>query len=85
MLMMDEQDDYDELQDTKDFRQPRGARLCVFRGGLSALLLIRRLVCKGISEKQHAYIHKNVPDSCMSEVQRVRLSRSNCMMRVESL
>lgn len=44
MLMMDEQDDYDELQDTKDFRQPRDARLCVVRGGLSALLLIRGLV-----------------------------------------
>lgn len=34
---------------------------------------------KGIKKQE------NIPESCISEVQRVRLSRRSCMMRVESL
>ena len=33
----------------------------------------------------YSCVGHDIPESCMSDVQRVRLSRSNCMMRVESL
>ena len=33
----------------------------------------------------YSCVGHDIPESCMSDVQSVRLSRSNCMMRVESL
>ena len=54
--------------------------------GISTLILgVRWLVCKQTEYDASMLSENYAPASCMSEVQRVRLSRSNCMMSVESL
>lgn len=52
--------------------------------GLLVILLLWWIVSLHVFAKCLAADH-SPPDSFMSEVQRVRLSRKSCMMRVESL
>jgi hypothetical protein len=66
----------------------RWRRLSVITSSLGTLLLLSaRLVYNAAISgcTMHSVADRHLPDSCMSEVQRVRLSRRSCMMRVESL
>jgi hypothetical protein len=66
----------------------RHRRAIYSSAGASAVLSSLSVVFSagyGYHLKRNRAHQQNAPDSCMSEVHSVRLSRRSCMMRVESL